>query len=191
MSLWSLSSFFFFFNDTATTEIYTLSLHDALPIYHAEQRNGCRVQKGDDRLAAGLRQAERDTQQHGDEEDRHDVTLDERLDKGGRDHRQEEVGQIAVLSDFRRGLDRLGVECGRVGIEAYTDFPKISDNHSDDQGQGRCDLEIDQRLDANICDTANIPHFSDTHDDRGENDRGDDDLDRLDEGVSVRLQIDR
>src|SRR5690606_41400109 len=27
------SSFFFFFNDTATTEIYTLSLHDALPIY--------------------------------------------------------------------------------------------------------------------------------------------------------------
>src|SRR5256885_10965695 len=30
---------FFFFNDTATTEIYTLSLHDALPICgdHAEQ----------------------------------------------------------------------------------------------------------------------------------------------------------
>src|SRR2546422_11428401 len=27
------SSLFFFFNDTATTEIYTLSLHDALPIY--------------------------------------------------------------------------------------------------------------------------------------------------------------
>src|SRR2546425_3288769 len=26
------SSLFFFFNDTATTEIYTLSLHDALPI---------------------------------------------------------------------------------------------------------------------------------------------------------------
>ena len=27
--------FFFFFNDTATTEIYTLSLHDALPIFDA------------------------------------------------------------------------------------------------------------------------------------------------------------
>src|SRR3712207_7865898 len=25
--------YFFFFNDTATTEIYTLSLHDALPIF--------------------------------------------------------------------------------------------------------------------------------------------------------------
>src|SRR3712207_7522491 len=28
-----MSITFFFFNDTATTEIYTLSLHDALPIY--------------------------------------------------------------------------------------------------------------------------------------------------------------
>src|SRR3712207_7402450 len=29
---------FFFFNDTATTEIYTLSLHDALPISRATRR---------------------------------------------------------------------------------------------------------------------------------------------------------
>src|SRR2546422_4708547 len=29
---------FFFFNDTATTEIYTLSLHDALPIFLAFER---------------------------------------------------------------------------------------------------------------------------------------------------------
>src|SRR5260370_22121891 len=31
-------SCFFFFNDTATTEIYTLSLHDALPIFLAPAR---------------------------------------------------------------------------------------------------------------------------------------------------------
>src|SRR5688572_33449353 len=31
-----LLPFFFFFNDTATTEIYTLSLHDALPIWSSE-----------------------------------------------------------------------------------------------------------------------------------------------------------
>src|SRR5256885_8553223 len=31
-------SLFFFFNDTATTEIYTLSLHDALPISPAARR---------------------------------------------------------------------------------------------------------------------------------------------------------
>src|SRR2546428_10810379 len=32
MPSYHIFSFFFFFNDTATTEIYTLSLHDALPI---------------------------------------------------------------------------------------------------------------------------------------------------------------
>src|SRR3990172_2130996 len=33
-----ISYAFFFFKDTATTEIYTLSLHDALPIFHAARR---------------------------------------------------------------------------------------------------------------------------------------------------------
>src|SRR3712207_8926674 len=32
--------YFFFFNDTATTEIYTLSLHDALPISRGPGRAG-------------------------------------------------------------------------------------------------------------------------------------------------------
>src|SRR2546426_2013995 len=36
--------FFFFFNDTATTEIYTLSLHDALPISVA--RGERRIRRG-------------------------------------------------------------------------------------------------------------------------------------------------
>src|SRR2546430_14249854 len=33
-----MTSFYFFFNDTATTEIYTLSLHDALPISRFSRR---------------------------------------------------------------------------------------------------------------------------------------------------------
>src|SRR2546426_1157882 len=47
-----LFSFFFFFNDTATTEIYTLSLHDALPI--SERRRGGR----DDPERRAVRQPE-------------------------------------------------------------------------------------------------------------------------------------
>src|SRR5437899_5543708 len=41
-----LSMFFFFFNDTATTEIYTLSLHDALPISVSRRKliRGMRLQ---------------------------------------------------------------------------------------------------------------------------------------------------
>src|SRR2546427_6126899 len=41
--MWHL--IFFFFNDTATTEIYTLSLHDALPISSGRQRPGA-VERG-------------------------------------------------------------------------------------------------------------------------------------------------
>src|SRR2546430_11901007 len=40
--------FFFFFNDTATTEIYTLSLHDALPISRAAPAE---ITRGLERLA--------------------------------------------------------------------------------------------------------------------------------------------
>src|SRR3712207_7351598 len=36
----------FFFNDTATTEIYTLSLHDALPIFPAQGRRRARPRPG-------------------------------------------------------------------------------------------------------------------------------------------------
>src|SRR5215207_10697120 len=42
--------FFFFFNDTATTEIYTLSLHDALPIRLGRRDHG---QRDPDQLGAG------------------------------------------------------------------------------------------------------------------------------------------
>src|SRR2546423_2526218 len=40
--------FFFFFNDTATTEIYTLSLHDALPIYRRAAQGLDRREQGRD-----------------------------------------------------------------------------------------------------------------------------------------------
>src|SRR2546425_8745574 len=38
LSVYTTSLAFFFFNDTATTEIYTLSLHDALPISAVRHR---------------------------------------------------------------------------------------------------------------------------------------------------------
>src|SRR3712207_8808020 len=56
-----ISSLFFFFNDTATTEIYTLSLHDALPIsktannlaaWPSSSRVTCRVRSVSARTAA-------------------------------------------------------------------------------------------------------------------------------------------
>src|SRR5687768_18193252 len=50
----------FFFNDPATTEIYTLSLHDALPIYHGQEARRAGLDDGvvdvaDDRELRGTR----------------------------------------------------------------------------------------------------------------------------------------
>src|SRR5256885_12197726 len=66
--------FFFFFNDTATTEIYTLSLHDALPISGRQpQAEGVRGE--DDRVRrerdrnrdAGARACEVRSEEHTSE----------------------------------------------------------------------------------------------------------------------------
>src|SRR3712207_8828771 len=57
-----LISCFFFFNDTATTEIYTLSLHDALPIW-GSRADGAGTVHGQvgasDRRGAGNRAGDR------------------------------------------------------------------------------------------------------------------------------------
>src|SRR2546430_5935149 len=54
-------SFFFFFNDTATTEIYTLSLHDALPISdgHHDRRGQLAAARKLDELVGLAGRAER------------------------------------------------------------------------------------------------------------------------------------
>src|SRR3989449_4299767 len=69
-----ISYFFFFFNDTATTEIYTLSLHDALPISLQRRHHDLRTERGggetdgnftDDVIAlAGEGRMRRDMDQH-------------------------------------------------------------------------------------------------------------------------------
>src|SRR6266487_5849895 len=58
------SVFFFFFNDTATTEIYTLSLHDALPISTRGQGSTWAVGDTPDPGAGGDRKSTRLNSSH-------------------------------------------------------------------------------------------------------------------------------
>src|SRR5258708_8009845 len=64
---------FFFFNDTATTEIYTLSLHDALPILRG--RLGRRLHAAEPGRAAHLRRGEHAEAKDDDEQDRKSTRL--------------------------------------------------------------------------------------------------------------------
>src|SRR3989442_3436053 len=56
-----MSCSFFFFNDTATTEIYTLSLHDALPISQGRARRPLDAQEREHRPLAGPHRGPRGT----------------------------------------------------------------------------------------------------------------------------------
>src|SRR4051812_49913624 len=69
----SLSFFFFFFNDPAPTEIYTLSLHDALPISASAHR----ARSADSRTTAwrSLRRAARPTARPSRTSDRKSTRL--------------------------------------------------------------------------------------------------------------------
>src|SRR5436309_10698810 len=67
-------TFFFFFNDTATTEIYTLSLHDALPICQVAQKEEVGRDAGVDtgvrgivRLSEDMGQREQRSEEHTSE----------------------------------------------------------------------------------------------------------------------------
>src|SRR2546422_2269065 len=74
----SLVFLFFFFNDTATTEIYTLSLHDALPI--SESRGRPRAVRASARISgrsAGRSSSRRPTGSRRSEE--HTSELQSRL----------------------------------------------------------------------------------------------------------------
>src|SRR2546426_9371827 len=75
-----MSSIFFFFNDTATTEIYTLSLHDALPIFaqarvhprhdaeqRQEQEGHLDLGQGHHEPVLGLQEAQRRSEEHTSE----------------------------------------------------------------------------------------------------------------------------
>src|SRR5215813_15513112 len=58
---------FFFFNDTATTEIYTLSLHDALPISTGATSVGATITRMPSLVASNRRSAKSRSEEHTSE----------------------------------------------------------------------------------------------------------------------------
>src|SRR3989449_9698218 len=155
--------FFFFFNDTATTEIYTLSLHDALPISAADlpdhrlggadsARNAAagagpcarrRVRRGRD-LRRGTCAERPPRLRHGLDPDYGDARL---LPRAGGDWRVPGV-------DGRQGIRRLGLE---DSVLAVADPARVLDLHPAqaarvadlpaDEGRGqRLQVPLDRQL---------------------------------------------
>src|SRR5438874_9664842 len=95
----------FFFNDPATTEIYTLSLHDALPISRESGRRACACRRST--AARGARPCARRarSEEHTSElQSRRDLVCRLLLEKKKNQRRGfDPVGERPASADIRRG----------------------------------------------------------------------------------------
>jgi hypothetical protein len=66
---------------------------------------------------------------------------------------------------------------------------KVDDHEADDQRDRGHDLEVDQRLQADPADLLHVLHAGDAVHHGAEDDRRDQHLDQLDEGVAERLHL--
>src|SRR5437868_9866408 len=112
MSIASVICFFysFFFNDTATTEIYTLSLHDALPISPVRESRS----PGGSRRAASCRpDARRRSEEHTSElQSRFELVCRLLLEK-----KKQEIAknlQVSIL------FDHMNFSCSRLADVSHT-----------------------------------------------------------------------
>ena len=80
-----------------------------------------------------------------------------------------------------------GMRIGRRAAEARARLDHVADDEADHQREGRDDLEIDQRLDADAADLLGVLDMGDAGDHGAEDDRRDHHLDQLDEAVADRL----
>src|SRR3970282_2943383 len=90
----------FFFNDTATTEIYTLSLHDALPIFPA----GLRRRDTAHPVPAPLRAPARSEEHTSELQSHHDLVCRLLLENKNKSH-----SDHAHLQDHHRFVQRIRV----------------------------------------------------------------------------------
>src|SRR5206468_9378691 len=78
---------FFFFNDPATTEIYTLSLHDALPISQSLRKRPRLARRGEDQTEPlGLRDLARSEEHTSELQSRSDLVCRLLLEKKKKNH---------------------------------------------------------------------------------------------------------
>ena len=98
---------------------------------------------------------------------------------------QDEIDRLLRFGLLGVGGDRCRI--GHAPPKPVPDLDQIADDQPDHQREGRDDLEIDQRLDADAADLLGVLDVRDAGDDRAEDDRRDHHLDQLDEAVAQRL----
>ena len=156
---------------------------------HAEQRVRSLIDHVEQRLAALAERLQSECEQDREEQHLQDFTGRKCADHRVGNDVHQELESALLLGLRHEALDRLGVERLDVDVHAGAGLQGIHDDEADDQRDGRQHLEVDQRLEADAADLFHVLHAGDAMHDRAENNRRDDHLDHLDEGVAERLHL--
>jgi hypothetical protein len=138
---------------------------------------------GTDSAEAGYGKAGEDS----DQQDLKEVALGEGVHEGIRDDRHEMRDDAFLLGAADIAGHVLGVERRDIDIESAARLNDSADEEADGQRDGRDDLEIEQRLDADAADFLEIAHRGDAVHDGAEDHRCDHHLDERDESIAERL----
>ena len=127
---------------------------------------------------------EGDTEDESEEEDLEDFAFGEGVDEGGGDDVEEEVLGRAHFAGLGVFGDGGGVEHFDVDVHASARLDGVDDDETDDEGDRRDDLKVEEGETTGAADAFKIFAAGDAEDDGGKDDGGDDHLDELDEAVA-------
>lgn len=162
-------------------------LHDNAD--HAEERVRCLIDHVEHHLSALAHRLQAESEEEREQQDLQNVAVDEGADGGRRNDVEQELDAVFSVRLGDVAGDRGCIDLARIDVHAVAGTKNIRNAEADDEGKRRHDLEINKGFDARAPDGLQIGHRCDAMHDRAEDDRRDDHLDQLDEGVTQRLHL--
>ncbi len=160
-------------------------LHDHVD--DVEHHVGEAIDEVQNRLAVRTQTMQGETEDHREHQDLQDIAVGEGADDGVRNHVEDKADNALVLARSHIGCDLGSIKRADVDVHAGTRLDHVDHDQTDQQGDGRNDLEVQQRITTGLADRLHVLHAGDTADDRTEDDRRDNHLDQFDEPVTQRL----
>ncbi|MNT65915.1 hypothetical protein D3C72_2039380 [compost metagenome] len=117
-----------------------------------------------------------------------DVAVGERADHGVRDDIEQEADRGLLRAGGGIGGHAAGVQGADVDVHAGARLDHVDHDKADDQGDGRDNFEVEQRVATGLAHRLHALHASDAADHGAEDDRGNDHFDQFDEPVTQRFQ---
>jgi hypothetical protein len=143
---------------------------------------------GLDEVMLRVERGEGKSGEDGEEEDLKDLAFGEGAGEGVGDYIEEKVDGAEVLAlggVLRYGFD---VERGRIYVHAAAGLDDVGDDQADTERERGDDFEVEERLDANAAELAEVAYARDANDNGEEDDRGDHHPDEFDEAVAEWLE---